>query len=175
MRRRTRLDQKSESNTKAMTSAPARRSRLFGQPLLLEGEDPVAYEELLARLYAAIEPLDVIDEMFIDDAISLQWDVLRGRRSKSSLIRASGLAALERFLCKELDYDLYSEYFEEDLAEILRNNFPENQAKEADTLARACARNEPDADEKVNKVLADIGLSMDRVLDGAKARKVGEI
>jgi hypothetical protein len=97
------LDQKSNSNAKAMTSAPARRSRLFGQPLLLEGEDPAAYEELLARLYAAVEPLDVIDEIFIDDTISLQWDVLRWRRSKSSLIRARGLAALERFLSKELD------------------------------------------------------------------------
>ena len=136
MSRRTRLDQKSNSNAKAMTSASGRRSRLFGQPLLLEGEDPAAYEELLARLYAAIKPLDVIDEIFIDDAISLQWDVLRWRRSKLSLIRAHGLAALERFLCKELDYDLYSEYFEEELAEILQDNFPENQAKEAETRAR---------------------------------------
>ena len=54
---------------------------------------------------------------------------MRWRRSKSSLIRANGLAALERFLSKKLDYNLYSEYFEEELAEILQDNFPENQAK----------------------------------------------
>jgi hypothetical protein len=40
---------------KAMTSATARRSRLFGQPLLLEGEDPAADEEFRARLKAAIK------------------------------------------------------------------------------------------------------------------------
>ena len=54
---------------------------------------------------------------------------MRWRRSKLSLIRANGLAALERFLSKKLDYNLYSEYFEEELAEILQDNFPENQAK----------------------------------------------
>ena len=178
MSRRTRLDQRSNSNAKAMTSASGRRSRLFGQPLLLEGEDPAAYEELLARLYASIEPVDVIDEIFIDDLISLQWDVLRGRRAKSSLIKAHGLAALEGFLREKLDYDLYSKYFEEELAEILQDNFPENQAKEADTLARACARNEADAVAKVNKILdniGNIGLSMDGVLYSAQARKAREI
>jgi hypothetical protein len=169
------LDQESNSNVKAMTATSGRRSRLFGQPLLLEGEDPAAYEELLARLYAAIKPVDVIDEIFIDDMISLQWDVLRWRRSKSSLIRANGLAALERFLSKKLDYNLYSEYFEEELAEILQDNFPENQAKEAEILARACARNEADAVTRVNKVLDNIDLSMDSILERAQVRKAGEI
>ena len=71
---------------------------------------------------------------------------MRWRRPKSSLIRANGLAALERFLSKKLDYNLYSEYFEEELAEILQDNFPENQAKEAEILARACALNSEHCD-----------------------------
>jgi hypothetical protein len=173
--RRTSLGQKSNSNAKSMTSAPARRSRLFGQLLLLEGEDPAAYEELLARLYAAIKPVDVIDEIFIDDMISLQWDVLRWRRSKSCLIRADGLEALERFLAKKLDYNLYSKYFAEELAEILQDNLPENQAKEAEMLARACAHNDADAVTRVNKVLDNIDLSMDSILKRAQVRKAGEI
>jgi hypothetical protein len=32
---------------------------------LLEGEDAVAYELLLARFRAAVQPTDVIDEMYI--------------------------------------------------------------------------------------------------------------
>ena len=102
-------------------------------------------------------------------------DVLRGRRAKSSLIRANGLAALERFLSQKLDYNLYSEYFEEELAEILQDNFPENQAKEAEMLARACAHNEADAVAKVNKVLDNIELVHGQRPQRAQARKVGEI
>ena len=144
-----------------MTSAPAPRLTLFGQPQLLEGEDAAAYDELLARICAAVKPVDIIDEMFIADVVSLEWEVLRWRRLKSSLIRARGLKALEDFLGEQLDYDLYSEHFADDLAEILQDNLPEDQAEDAQTLAHECARNEPDAVDKVNEVLAGINLDMD--------------
>ena len=41
---------------------------------------------------------------------------------------------------ENLDYDLYSENFADDLAEILQENLPEDRAKDAHTLARECAR-----------------------------------
>ena len=87
-----------KSKSKSVTSAPAPRLRLFGPPPLLEGEDAAAYDELLARICAAVKPVDIIDEMFIADVVSLEWEVLRWRRLKSSLIRARGLKALEGFL-----------------------------------------------------------------------------
>ena len=62
------------------------------------------------------------------------------------LIRAPALEALEDFLGKNLDYDLYSEHFADDLAEILQDNCPEDQVNSAQTLARECS----DADDKVN-------------------------
>ena len=43
----------------------AQRLALFGPPILLEGEDAAAYDQLLAHIFAAVEPVDVIDEMFI--------------------------------------------------------------------------------------------------------------
>jgi hypothetical protein len=43
------------------------------------------------------------------------------------------------------------------------------------TLARQYARNEPEAEEKVNEVLAGISLDIDVVLDGARARKSNEL
>jgi len=161
----------------AATSVPGRVQRLalFGPPPLIEGEDTAAYDQLLARICAAVKPVDIIEEMFTADVVSLEWEVLRLRRLKWSLIRARGLEALEGFLAGQLDYDLYSEHFADQLAEILRVNFREDQVKDARTLARECARNEPDADDKVNKLLAGINLDMDDILDGAKRRKAQEL
>ena len=95
----------------AAPSVPERAQRLalFGPPLLIEGEDAAAYDQLLARIFAAVKPVDIIDEIFIADVVSLEWEVLRLRRLKWSLIRAPALEALEDFLGENLDYDLYSE------------------------------------------------------------------
>ena len=113
--------------------------------------------------------------MFTADVVFLEWEVLRLRRLKWSLIRARGLEALENLLGKNLDYDLYSEHFADDLAEILQENLPEDRAKDAHTLARECAQNEADAIAKVTKILAGIGLDMDEVLNDAKGRKAKEL
>src|SRR6266480_3295017 len=130
MIKRVRTNPKHRSKSKAVTPAMAPPLRLFGQPPVLEGEDCAAYDLLLARICAAVKPVDIIDEMFIVDVASLEWEVLRWRRLKSSLIRAPGLNALEDFLDKNLDYDLYSEHFADDLAQILQDNFPEDQAED---------------------------------------------
>ena len=80
--------------------------------------------------------------MLIADIVSLEWDVLRWRRLKSSLIQARGLEALKGFLAEQLanHYDLYSEHFADHLAEILQDMFPEDQAEQpcADAGAQVC-------------------------------------
>ena len=68
-----------------------------------------------------------------------------------------------------------SEDFADDLAEIFQDNLPEDQVDFAQTLARECAQSEADAVNKVNKILAGIGLNMDQVLDDAKGRKAKEL
>jgi hypothetical protein len=153
---------------------------LFGQPQLLEGEDAAAYDQLLARICAAVKPVDIVDEMFIADVIFLEWEVLRWRRLKLSLIRAGGLAGLEEFLKEELGYELYADYFADHLAEILRDNLPEDEAEDeaedqAEVLAHECARNEPGAVDKVNKIFAGINLDIDNVLDNARTLKAKEL
>ena len=172
------VSRKNKSKTEiAAPSVPGRAQRLalFGPPPLIEGEDAAAYDQLLARICAAVKPVDIIDEIFIADVVSSEWEVLRLRRLKWSLIRARGLEALEDFLGEKLDYDLYSEHFADDLAEILQDNLPEDQAKAAQTLAHECARNEADAVDKVKKILAGRRLNMDQVLDDAKRRKAKEL
>ena len=44
-----------------------------------------------------------------------------------------------------------ADYFVDDLAEILEDNLPEDQAASALTLAQQCARNEEHAVDKVNE------------------------
>jgi hypothetical protein len=170
---------KDNSKTRAKTSAVAmvQPVTLFSSPVLLAGEDDATYHELLGRVHAAVKPVDIIDEMFIADVVSLEWEVLRWRRLKSSLMQTRGLEALEQFLRAHLDYYVhYQTHFEQDLAEILQDNLAEGQTDvDAQALAHKCARDEPDADDKVNQILAGINLKMGEILAGARARKAEEL
>jgi hypothetical protein len=162
-----------ESKLKAV-----RELSLFGPPPLLEGEDEAVYDELLGRVCAAVKPVDVIDEILMVDVVFLEWDVLRLRRWKTSLIRSLEVKALERFLTAQLDYADYRKYFQDDLTEILQANLTKGQTED-DTrrLAHQCAMNERDAVDQVNQILDD-SYSLDRmdsILDRAKTRKAKEL
>jgi hypothetical protein len=143
---------------------------LFGPPLLLEGEDRAAYEELVTRFFEAVMPVDVVDDMLVADVVSGQWEVLRQRRFKWNRIRKRGLDALEGWLCENLNYDLCKERYVELLAEDLQNHLPEDEAED---LAQACARNEPDAVDRAREILFIPRL--DHVLQDAKADRAEEI
>jgi len=187
---KTKSNVKSSSKSKSMTST-RRQLALFGQPLVLHGEDAAAYQKLLARIREAKRPADFIDEVYIDDVISSQWDAMRLRRLKLGLIKACELKALEAFLEQNLDYDLYSDYFADDLAEALQDELGEEQADFARSLARKCARNEPDALAELEKILPTetpqnqsyidlLGAvtrkpNMDSILNDARSRKVSEV
>ena len=165
----------SKTGTKTSTLATVLPLALFGSPVLLAGEDDAAYHELLSRVRTAISPVDIIDEMFIDDVVSLEWEVLRWRRLKSSLMQTHAFKALEQFSRDHLDYDQYRKFFEQDLAEILQENLEEQPEDDVLMLAHKCAQNERDAVDKVNEILAGIDLDMDNILYRGKARKAKEL
>jgi hypothetical protein len=148
---------------------------LFSSPVLIEGEDASVYHELLSRVRTAINPADIIDEIFIDDFVSLEWEVLRWRRLKSSLMQARGLGALENFLSYDLDYDRYRKFFEEDLTGILREIVKDQSEGDVQVLAHKCAQNEQDAFDKIKQILADMKLDIFKILEGARARKAEEL
>jgi hypothetical protein len=163
----------------AAPSVPGRVQRLalFGLPILLEGEDTAAYDQLFARICSAVKPVDIIEEIFVADLMSLEWEVLRWRRLKSSLIQARGREVLQKFLEEQLksNYALHKEHFEDYLAEILKGNLPEDQADSAEMLAAECAPNDSDANNKLCKILGSNGLDADTVLDEARAAKAKEL
>ena len=172
----TKANSKTKSNISPL--AKVQGLMLFGSaPLLLPGEDDDAYHEFFSRVRTAVNPVDIIDEMFVADVVSLEWEVLRWRRLKSNLMQTRGLEALGQFLRAHLDYYVhYQKYFEQDLAEILQDNLAEGQTEiDAQALARKCARDEPEADDKANQILAGINLDMDDVLKSARARKAKEL
>ncbi len=163
---------------KKLTSKAISQRSLFGPAPILDGEDAASYDELFGRVCAAIKPVDVIDEILIADAVALEWEVLRWRRLKLSLIQARVAKALERFLSKDenLDYDLYRKQFVDELTTVLQENRREDQTEDfVLTLARSCGRNETDAVDKVIEWLAGIDLELDDVLDRARARKAEEL
>jgi hypothetical protein len=109
----------------------------FGPPPLLEGEDPAAYDELLARVSGAVGPTDILKEIWVRDVVDLVWEALRLRRLKSSLIDAS---------------------IHEGLTKILRIFVDWIPAEE---LAKSWVRNDVKAREEINKMLTSAGLTME--------------
>jgi hypothetical protein len=56
---------------------------------LLPGEEEADYAEVAVRLVSAAKPRDAIEEFLIRDAIDLTWEILRLRRAKVGILKAS--------------------------------------------------------------------------------------
>jgi hypothetical protein len=145
------------------------RLALFGPPPLIEGEDAAAYDRLHARIFAAVKSLDVIDEMLTADVVYSEWEVLRWRRLKSSLIQARGRKVLQNFLEPMRKDWIQHEPFPPSLLDMIR----EDQATKE--LVQAYARREPQAVTLVHRLLADAGASMDGLMAEALAEKLDDI
>jgi hypothetical protein len=68
-------------------------------PTLVNGEDTATYDQLAARVLAAVAPANVIEEIWVRDIVDLVWDVVRLRRLKAGLFRvgaSDGMAEIMR-------------------------------------------------------------------------------
>ena len=174
--RRIRANPKAKARSgSTMTPHKRRGLTLFGEPPLLPGESTADFYQLYDRIWEAVKPADTVEEMLLFDVACLEWEVLRWRRLKLSLVRSHAFAALQQFLSSKLDYDLYSKLFEAELANILENNLPDDGADDPAGLVHACALNDEPAVARVNQILDAAGLHLDSILDRAKRRKAGEL
>jgi hypothetical protein len=80
---------------------------LLGEPLLLTGEDRAAYDDLLAAVTEAVQPTDVLEQIWTNEAVEKQWDALRQRRIKTAFIAACGQDALRQILGPLLSYGVW--------------------------------------------------------------------
>src|SRR5262249_8288675 len=62
----------SKSKTKEVIRRYRSNAKLLGPRPLLVREDAVAYDALFAIFRAAVKPVDIFDEMFVADMVSLQ-------------------------------------------------------------------------------------------------------
>jgi hypothetical protein len=134
-----------------------------------------SYTELLARIWAGIKPLDIIEEMLTADAAVSQWELSRYLRAKWSLIQGSALDALEHFLRRQLDYEMCVEQYVDEVVEIFQDQLPEEEADSAHALAHACAREEGDAVNKLNEILDGTERNSSTVWSGARYQKAQEL
>jgi hypothetical protein len=71
-----------------------------------------AYEELLARARAEIEPVNILEEIWVREIVDLAWDVLRLRRLRDTVIQgriseeAKERGHLDTFMSQTLELNL---------------------------------------------------------------------
>ena len=70
-------------------SIAAGHLEIFGPPPLLDGESQEVYDTLLARVTGAVNPKDIIEEIWVHDIVDLVWEILRLRRLKVALLSSS--------------------------------------------------------------------------------------
>jgi hypothetical protein len=135
---------------------------LFDEPLLLQGEDGAVYQELLARVRVAVEPIDFIEEMLVAEMVWAQWEIQRWRRLQGNMLRSCQLDALENFLEDAIESELVWDDFVERLTAVLKDLTPENQPQDfAQTLVQRYMADDAAAVAKVNEMLAGSSLHVD--------------
>src|SRR5438128_1718682 len=112
-----------------------------GPPPLIAGESPAAYEELLLRVANALQPADVLEEIWIRDVVDLVWEASRLRRLKVQLMSAAA---------------------HEGMAEVLRPLMA--VAGQSEAIAKKWAAGEdPAVLQQVESAIGKAGLTMDAV------------
>jgi len=70
---------------------------IFGPPLLLDDEDIDAYVELLRRVREHLQPKDILEEIWIQDAVDHSWQIPRLRKMQVRLLEELEETALHPF------------------------------------------------------------------------------
>ena len=73
----------------------------FASRPLLPGESASLYDELLAKAKAAVQPTDVVEMIWVRNAVDLIWDAQRLRRLKTHLLKEARTRAVVASLALE--------------------------------------------------------------------------
>jgi hypothetical protein len=105
---------------------------------LLMGEDEADYAEVAGRIVGATRPRDALEELLLRDVIDLTWEILRLRRVKVGMLRASMGAGVGAVL-GAISYP-----------------YPHRE-----TLSEDWAAGDADAREEVDAILGKAGLTIE--------------
>jgi hypothetical protein len=156
-----------QSPSKPLSSAtrPVERRAVFGRPPILASEKLTDYEELFARIFEAIKPGDILEEILTNDMVNLTWDTWRLWRLKASTIDESaikrldngqGEPAVDRFDAQTLSQDLHQLELIDHLtalAEARRSNARREIERHRATFSDAPRRNVLQIEEGESQVV----------------------
>jgi hypothetical protein len=122
---------------------------------LLPGEAEADYVGVAARIISVAQPKDAIEEFLTRDVIELTWDILRLRRMKAGLLRATVGDGVRRILSRIEDVD--DDY---------------DERRNADRYAQDWARGIVSVRRGFAGMLKKAGLTMDDVMAEAFAKEI---
>ena len=137
-------------NTVTNELAISRDTGVLGPALLIGGESGEAYDDLLARIRAAVGPTDMLEEIWVRDVADLAWEVARLRRIKASLMRACAHEGLTKAL-QSLE---------------VRNSY---------IIATRWFAGDAEAAQTVNAALSPAGLTIDSVTALTVSARIDEV
>lgn len=116
--------------------------------LVLDNEDTAAYEEILARISAAVKPTDFLEDIWVRDVAALVWEAFRLRRLKTCLMEAAAPQGLARVLSPLLSRTV------------------------ADGLADGWAKRDRECVRQVESLLKQADLTMEHVTAATLAERI---
>lgn len=169
--------------------APAKKQRrsrqsnllaIFGPAPILEHEDAAAYDALIAEVSSAVNPTDVIEDIFVRDIVDLTWEIFRSRRLKANLLSDSVPYHLGNILAPLVNKSpapIEAQRSVEPLGlfPLPLPLPPPTPPSLAHKLARKWANHDPAAIKRVEKLVASRKLSMDDVFARVFMDKFDEI
>lgn len=72
--------------------------RLLGGPPTIEGEDPDAYNTLLAKIETTVSPKDIFEMIWVRDFVEHTWEIFRLRRLKPAVFMSGRELAVGELL-----------------------------------------------------------------------------
>lgn len=133
---------------------------LFGAAPLIAGESQEEHDELRRRIASAFQPADAIEEISVESIATHLRDAARWRRSRSAFVAAQ---LPGQFLA------------------LLRPQFNTSEKRDklgfqyVETMIAAWARGEPVALERVDGLLAELGLGIGEIADSVPIKDLDNL
>jgi hypothetical protein len=133
---------------------------------LLMGEDEADYAEVAGRIVGATRPKDALEELLLRDVIDLTWEILRLRRVKTGMLRASMGAGVGSALSAIAYPYPHRETLSEDWAAG-----DAGARKQVDAILAKAGLTIEEAAAKTLELKIDVFERIDRMLASAEARR----
>jgi hypothetical protein len=131
---------------------------LFGDPPLLEGEDPNRYWGLLAAMIREREPQSFSEWIYLHDTVSKLWEEQRLKRASTGLMRGEMFSALMYFL-RKIHTDGRVDTKQDVFLQQLQIDYHLAKSSEVEKLAFKYFSNNPKERQEVVSLLARYGIT----------------